>query len=271
MEGRPLPHGHAADVVTAIQKDEQCRGLFREQVCQAVEEVCGHRRASRWQGISVFVSDSIYSVTTAVLRGRTLGEEYAELLSVTSSLQQPSPLRRLTASLLSLPLDARRILGAEHWYLSLFLRLHLAAFYFFGTFRSLPDRLLGLRTLSLAEKPYRQFTYRALGGLIVLQVVFELTSRYRRRKQSRTASHSAKESSEVGRISAGLGGAEDGQQPTCQVCMCPAEVTTSTPCGHLFCWECIATWCSTKASCPLCRAASRPQELLPLQHYEVPV
>merc|ERR1711920_1153754 len=64
-------------------------------------------------------------------------------------------------------------------------------------------------------------------------------------------------------------GSSSERLPTCRVCMCPAECATATPCGHLYCWDCIATWCSGKASCPLCRTSVLPQELLPLCHYEV--
>merc|ERR1712039_773817 len=58
--------------------------------------------------------------------------------------------------------------------------------------------------------------------------------------------------------------------PICNICFCPAECCTATPCGHLFCWDCIGGWCAIKASCPLCRSACLPRQLLPLRHYEVP-
>ena len=36
-------------------------------------------------------------------------------------------------------------------------------FYLFGRYRHLPERLLNLRAISLAERPYRNFSYRPLG------------------------------------------------------------------------------------------------------------
>uniref|UniRef100_A0A674AP12 RING-type E3 ubiquitin transferase n=1 Tax=Salmo trutta TaxID=8032 RepID=A0A674AP12_SALTR len=39
---------------------------------------------------------------------------------------------------------------------------------------------------------------------------------------------------------------------------------TSTPCGHLFCWECITEWCNTK--CPLCREKFQPPRLVYLRN-----
>uniref|UniRef100_A0A0E9WTM6 RING-type E3 ubiquitin transferase n=1 Tax=Anguilla anguilla TaxID=7936 RepID=A0A0E9WTM6_ANGAN len=42
----------------------------------------------------------------------------------------------------------------------------------------------------------------------------------------------------------------------------------TTPCGHLFCWECITEWCNTKAECPLCREKFQPQRLVYLRNYK---
>mmetsp|Transcript_67491 Transcript_67491/g.141056 ORF Transcript_67491/g.141056 Transcript_67491/m.141056 type:complete len:320 (+) Transcript_67491:89-1048(+) len=169
------------------------------------------------------------------------------------------------------------------------LRLHLAIFYLFGAFRRLSDRAFSLRFLSLAERPYRGPGYQPLGVLLILQLLAQAFSSW---SQSRAA---ARGSSEVAKAqaeeavsamfverpdgkngSAGKAlrplpsGPTSGSLPMCNICFCPTECTTCPPCGHLFCWECIASWCAIKASCPLCRAASLPQQLLPLCHYEVP-
>jgi peroxin-10 len=41
-----------------------------------------------------------------------------------------------------------------------------------------------------------------------------------------------------------------------------------TACGHVFCWDCVLHWVlNVRAECPLCRAGTRPQDIIPLYNY----
>lgn len=293
---RPVPYAHPADIVRSHQKDEQWQGELRRLAAGAAEELLGHRRAGELQAAVALAADFGYGLATAVLSGRTLGEEYSELLVVQSAargLQPASRRRRLMALLMALlppvflmiqsaaagrrranrPGDAITAMQGLTEALPLILRCHLAMFYIWGTFRNLSDRILGLRPLSLSERPYRSFTYVPLGLLLLSQLLGQGLATWiawRRRRQPAaepTIAERVMPSFGAGASSSGV--AAGIRQPMCRICMCPAECATSTPCGHLFCWYCIASWCAMRASCPLCRAAAPPQQLLPLCHYQV--
>lgn len=55
----------------------------------------------------------------------------------------------------------------------------------------------------------------------------------------------------------------------CGICL-NERVNPAAPsvCGHVFCWHCILHWVSNiRAECPLCRAQTRPQDIMPLYNY----
>eukprot|EP00804_Cyclotella_cryptica_P017854 CCRYP_001245-RA/>CCRYP_001245-RA protein AED:0.29 eAED:0.29 QI:26/1/1/1/0.66/0.5/4/1494/643 len=55
----------------------------------------------------------------------------------------------------------------------------------------------------------------------------------------------------------------------CGICLNErVHPAASSVCGHVFCWDCILHWVSNiRAECPLCRAQTRPQDILPLYNY----
>lgn len=48
----------------------------------------------------------------------------------------------------------------------------------------------------------------------------------------------------------------------CMLCMSPMKCVTSTPCGHIFCWNCVMEWVTKNEDCPLCRQSLECKDLI---------
>ncbi|XP_068453870.1 peroxisome biogenesis factor 10 [Clinocottus analis] len=155
-----------------------------------------------------------------------------------------------------------------HQSLTLIHRLHAALFYINGSFYHLSKRAAGisyLRVMGLgSDDGTVRTSYRLLGALSLLQllitVCLQLNS-FRQKQRARQEWKLYRNLSPQRTQRAGPRAA------SCILCLEERRHSTSTPCGHLFCWECITEWCNTKAECPLCREKFQPHRLVYLRNY----
>ena len=162
-------------------------------------------------------------------------------------------------------------------------RLHLALFYIQGLFYHFGKRITGIRYLMLrygldGTQQSQTSTYRILGWLILLQLSVKFfrwlwaVFKKKQRMEPSEISVGAFSNPEDGAQFKVVGESSHqqyGSSIKCPLCLELCKVQTASPCGHIFCWECIAECTSEKPECPICRSEVEPQQLIALQHFDV--
>ncbi|KAK5894105.1 hypothetical protein CesoFtcFv8_010828 [Champsocephalus esox] len=280
----PLGPANQSHLIRSSQKDEYYQSSLRNTANEAFQTLAGSKRWLDWRREIELLSDLAYYGLTTLSGYQTLGEEYVHMVQVDPTKHRvPSRARRslfvllhsffpylLEKALVSLEneLEGGGGEAAAGPALTLLQRLHVALFYLSGSFYHLSKRAAAIRYLRVAglqgdDSPIRS-SYRLLGALSLLQLLITVSlqlNNYRKKQRARQEWQLHRKLSPQHTHS---GGAPQGA--SCMLCLEERRHSTSTPCGHLFCWECITEWCSTKAECPLCREKFEPHRLVYLRN-----
>ncbi|XP_053480510.1 peroxisome biogenesis factor 10 [Ictalurus furcatus] len=147
-------------------------------------------------------------------------------------------------------------------------RVHVALFYISGAFYHLAKRTSGISYLRVqgmvVDDPGIRTSYRLLGCVSLLQLAITLALQFNNLRQWHRARH---EWTQHRNLPSSPQETSSSRSSRCILCLEERRHSTTTPCGHLFCWECITEWCNTKTECPLCREKFQPHRLVYLRSY----
>jgi peroxin-10 len=287
-----------AEIFRAAQKDEQVTDRLSDLVFDVGHMFVGNRRWLKSENLRETIASVLYYGFTTVPGFQTLGEEYTGIIQINKANKNvPDKFLRIVMVIFSCVGEVvfRNLLRKleEHLKLSsnvtqlrpeirsklLFYagvmkdlipylhRLHKGIFYLDGNYYHISKRFTGVKYILVrqwlkAEVSHSGFKILGVISLLYLLLLAVHTCVSRLKLQPASGDILAVRDVELTEPET------MGSQLRCTLCLETRKNTSVTPCGHLFCWNCILEWVQTQQICPLCRERVMPSRVVLLQNYD---
>ncbi|KAI8899385.1 hypothetical protein BC833DRAFT_524798 [Globomyces pollinis-pini] len=274
MNHPQYPKANPPDILRSIQKDDVYLQSIRTQLQDISTQLFGTRFQNKYSQLFRLCIDTVYYGIPLLTGTQTLGEEYSDIL-ITYNNTYPTLLRRVMylMTLVTGPYLIKQFtpLGVESNVIVVdgkilerlirilkgpFLSIHLALFYIQGHYYHLSKRLFQFKYTFIRQlrQGENEMGYEILGIMIFIKLLLTNLMPTTTETSDYDDTHLINHNPVHDTLK-------------CTLCLEQRKVSTSTNCGHVFCWKCIADWIRTKAECPLCRQPITANLLLPLMNY----
>lgn len=286
------------EVIRTIQKDLQYTTELNQDVLEVTEFLVKNNR--NFHKISDFIkiaTNIAYHGFSAINKLQTLGEEYTGMIQFDTKRDNlPKKLIQVISIVLEFAGDhllikilsayekkvreseeivpeaqsaILKILAASKASIPYIKALHRGMFYLNASRGQLQvsKRITGIHYVLIRfwlNDHHSLSGYKFLGIVTILQVLFSLLLKLKEKREEIKAEHkslpSIKQVTTVDRH-------HSESTRKCILCLENRIDLTTTPCGHLFCWNCILDWIKFKNNCPVCREPITSSSVIFLQNY----
>lgn len=297
MKSKFIKIARQPEVIRTIQKDLQFTTDINQDVLEVAEYLLpNNRNFFKYSDFIKIGTNVAYHGFAALKRIQTLGEEYTGVLQIdTKADNLPKKLVQVISIVLEfcgelvliqilnsyeksvkesedlLP-DARdvilKIITATKASIPYVKALHRGLFYLNAGQLQISKRLTGIHYVLIRfwlNDHHSLGGYKFLGAVTILQVLFSLLLKLKERRDEIKMEHAKTPGSNTTNRSSNRLQVESTRK--CILCLENRLDLTTTPCGHLFCWNCILDWIKFKKNCPVCREAITSSSVIFLQNY----